>query len=107
MTNSIGGLESRLRQFDHTIAGKTGHGGAKRFRFKYPDYERLSKMLYVAICPFNCDVQSNKVRDLLIMGKVAGYEYVCFASYVKKYKKLPEFNDKKRSPKKIIERNNN
>ena len=28
MTNSIGGLKSRLKQFDNTIIGKSGHGGA-------------------------------------------------------------------------------
>ena len=30
MTNSKGGLKNRLQQFDNTIAGKTGHGGAQR-----------------------------------------------------------------------------
>jgi hypothetical protein len=100
MTNSKGGLRSRLRQFDHTIAGRTGHGGAKRFRFKYNDYNKLSKNLYVSVCPFICDVKSNEANDLLIMGKVAEFEYKCFAGYVKKFKRLPEFNDKKLSPKK-------
>lgn len=35
MTNSGGGLKSRLKQFDNTILGKSGHGGADRFRYKY------------------------------------------------------------------------
>ena len=35
MTNSKLGLKGRLKQFDNTIAGKTGHGGADRFRYKY------------------------------------------------------------------------
>jgi hypothetical protein len=100
MTNSEGGLKSRLQKFDNTIKGKEGHGGAERFRFKYRDYKKLCKLLYVAIRPFHCDVKSNESRDLLKMGEVAKYEYVCFADYVKKYKTLPDFNDKKRSRKK-------
>lgn len=30
MTNSVLGLKGRLKQFDNTIAGNTGHGGADR-----------------------------------------------------------------------------
>ena len=101
MTNSKGGLKRRLRQFDNTISGKgNNHGGAKRVRYKYKDYDKLIKYLYVAVRPFICDVTSNKEKDLLIMGKVAEYEYICFAEYVKRFDMLPEFNDKKRSPKK-------
>ena len=100
MTNSKKGIKNRLRQFDNTIFGKEGHGGAKRVRYKYKDYDKLIKHLYVAVRPFKCDVTSNKEKDLLIMGKVAEYEYICFAEYVKGFGMLPEFNDKKRSPKK-------
>jgi hypothetical protein len=101
MTNSKGGLKRRLGQFDYTICGKGNNsGGAKRVRYKYKDYEKLIKYLYVAVHPFKCDVSSNKEKDLLIMGKVAEYEYICFAEYVKRFGMLPEFNDKKRSPKK-------
>lgn len=101
MTNSKRGLKSRLKQFDNTIFGKEGlHGGAKRVRYKFKDYDDLIKHLYVAVCPFKCDVNSNKVEDLFVMGKVAEYEYVCFAEYVKRFGMLPEFNNKKLSPKK-------
>jgi hypothetical protein len=34
------------------------------------------------------------------MGEVAKYEYECFALFAEKFGHLPEFNDKKRSPKK-------
>jgi hypothetical protein len=34
------------------------------------------------------------------MGNVVKQEYECFAVFVEKFGKLPEFNDKKRSPKK-------
>ena len=92
-TNSKAGLKGRLKQFDNTIAGKTGHGGADRFRYKYPDYAELCDILYVSVCPFNCDVTTNQPKDLEIMGEVAKYEYVCFAKYVKLFGQLPEFND--------------
>jgi len=99
MTNSKGGLKSRLNQFDNTIIGKTGHGGADRFRYKFEDYSSLTKKLYVSVQPFNCDVKSNKPKDLITMGDIARQEYVCFAEFVQKFGKLPEFNDKSKSKK--------
>jgi hypothetical protein len=100
MTNSKGGLKSRLRQFDNTIKGeRENHGGAQRVRFKHPDYNNLVPNLYVSVCPRRCDVQSNDPKDLRIMGEVARLEYVSFACYVDAFHRLPEFNDKKRSPK--------
>lgn len=101
MTNSKRGLKGRLRQFENTIKGKKSqHSGAKKIINKYKDYEKLVKELYVAVCPFKCEGNSNTVKDLLIMGKVAEYEYICFAEYVKRFGMLPEFNDKKRLLKK-------
>jgi hypothetical protein len=101
MTNSKRGLKGRLRQFENTIKGKKSqHSGAKKIIYKYKDYEKLIKDLYVAVRPFKCDVNSNTVKDLLIMGKVAEYEYICFSEYVKRFGMLPEFNNKKLSPKK-------
>ncbi len=99
MTNSVGGLKSRLKQFDNTIIGKSGHGGAERFLFKYKNYNILSKKIFVSICPVECNVKSNNPKDLLKMGEVAWLEYFCFAQYAKRFKKLPKFNDKKVSPK--------
>jgi len=50
MTNSKKGLERRLKQFDNTILGKKDqHGGAKRVRYKYNNYDKLIKCLYVAV----------------------------------------------------------
>jgi hypothetical protein len=100
MTNSKGGLKSRLKQFDNTIVGRAGHGGGKRVRFKHTDYDKLTQMLYVSVCVFECDVTSEKPKDLRIMGQVAQYEYECFAQFVEAFGHLPEFNDMKRSPKK-------
>lgn len=99
MTNSRGGLKSRLKQFDNTIIGKTGHGGADRFRYKHENYLELVDKLYVAIHYFECNVKSNKPEDLIEMGNVAKAEYILLADYAKRFGKLPEFNDKPNSPK--------
>jgi hypothetical protein len=107
MTNSQGGLKSRLRQFDNTIKDEKGegHGGGVRVR-RYMtdnsmDYKRISSHLFVAIFPIECAVNSNSPKDLRKMGRVANLEYECLAQYSEKsFKfKLPQFNDKKRSPK--------
>lgn len=99
MTNAVAGLKGRLQQFDNTIAGKSGHGGADRVRYKHRDYATLSQQLYVAVAPFDCDVSSGKPNDLLVMGKVACFEYECFAHYAEVFRRLPEFNDKKAAKK--------
>ena len=99
MTNSGGGLKARLKQFDDTIVGKEGHGGGERVRYKYRDYNDLTKKLFVSVCPIECDVKSNKPKDLLKMGEVAYLEYYCFAKYVELFGRWPEFNDKKNAPK--------
>ena len=99
VTNAVSGLKGRLKQFDNTISGKTGHGGADRVRFKYRNYGKLVQNLYVAVVPFKCDATSNEPADLRKMGEVAKFEYSCFAYFVYKFGELPEFNNKKDSPK--------
>lgn len=100
MTNSKGGLKSRLGQFDRTIKGGEGHGGGHRVRFKHPDYDKLVPYLNVSVFHFECDVASNNPNDYRIMGDVAKCEYECFALFIEQFRQLPEFNDKKGSPKK-------
>jgi len=99
MTNSKAGLKGRLKQSDNTIIGKTGHGGADRFRFKYENYQDLVDKLYVLVCSFECNVKSDAPKDLRIMGEVAKFEYYCFAEYVAKFGELLEFNNKSKAPK--------
>jgi hypothetical protein len=99
MTNAMAGLKGRLKQFDNTMAGKSGHGGADRVRFKHRNYRRFSKQAYVAVAPFKCDPTSDLSKDLKIMGEVARFEYLCLAQYVDAFGTLPEFNNKKESPK--------
>ncbi len=99
MTNAEAGLRGRLQQFDNTIIGKTGHGGADRVRYKHRDYKRLCKRLYVAVASFACNVTSNTPRDLRVMGRVARFEYECFAYFATAFSRLPEFNNKHEAPK--------
>ncbi len=99
MSNSAGGLKARLKQFDDSIRGRSGHGGAERFRNKHPDPKALGVKLYVSVWPEPCDVNRKSPGDLLAMGRVAQREYQCFARYVELHARLPEFNDMKRSPK--------
>ncbi|MFO0965783.1 MAG: hypothetical protein U0793_09400 [Gemmataceae bacterium] len=99
MTNAKGGLKARLKQFEDTIRGREGHGGAQRVRFKHRDYQLLTAQLFVSVCPYACDVK-NDPENLRIMGEVAKHEYECFALFVERFGSLPEFNDKQKSPKK-------
>lgn len=94
MTNAAAGLKGRLKQFDNTIAGKSGHGGADRVRYKHREYSRLCQHLHVAVAAFECDPTSARPTDLRIMGDVAQFEYWCFAHFVDVFGKLPEFNNK-------------
>ena len=100
MTNSKNGLASRLQQFQNTILGGRGHGGAARFRFKHKSYDRLQRRLYVSASFTMCDPARKGSSDLIKMGSVAKQEYQCLAQYVTRHRQLPQFNDMKRSPKK-------
>lgn len=99
MSNSKGGIKSRLAQFDKTLRGSICHGGADRVLHKYRDYNDLKETLYVSVLVLPCDVRSEKPEDLRLMGKVCSLEYECFAEFIERYGQLPEFNDQKRSPK--------
>ena len=99
MTNSLAGLAGRLKQFDNTLNGKFGHGGAERFRRDFPHAEELYSRLYVAVMPFKCNVASNEPADLITMGSVAKAEYECLAHFAGLFGRLPKYNDKKNSPK--------
>lgn len=102
MTNSVGGLRSRLNQFDRTIKGGTGHGGAMRVRFKHvkhSNHATLMRKLFVAVSYTKCSPKQRTPKDLLLMGNVAKQEYECLAEYRKLFLKEPQFNDME-SPKK-------
>ena len=99
MTNSLAGLAGRLKQFDNTINGKFGHGGAERFCRDFPQAQELYTRLFVAVLPFKCNVTSNQPTDLIEMGNVTKAEFECFAHFASLFGRLPKYNDKKNSPK--------
>ena len=99
MTNAISGLKGRLKQFNNTLSGKFGHGGAERFRYDFPLANELFSQLYVAVCPFKCDVRSGSPTDLFVMGSVVKAEYECLAQFAELFGHLPKYNDKKNAPK--------
>lgn len=104
MTNSKGGLRSRLRQFDATIKKiRTNHGGADRFLYEYENYEEIKDKIYVAIRSFECNTKNPTPNDLRIMGDVAKCEWVCWAIYIENNDRYPKFNDKNKSPKHSLE----
>jgi len=76
---------------------RINHGGAARVRFKHRHYGRLVQRLFVSVLPVHCDVKSNQSGDLRLMG--VELEYICLARYAQRFNRLPEFNDKRRSPK--------
>jgi len=88
----------RLYQFDNTIRGREGHGGACRVRYVHSDYDDLVRQLFVAVREFPCDVTSARPEDLRVMGEVAREEYRCFAEYSARFGGLPQFN-RRESPK--------
>ncbi|TXT23071.1 MAG: hypothetical protein FD134_2292 [Gallionellaceae bacterium] len=104
MTNAQNGLAGRLNAFNNTLrdVNGPGHGGAERFRYGVEGgeaIESLANKLYVAVRPYKCDVTSIAAEDLKTMGDVVRAEYLAFAAYANQFKRLPQYNDKRRSPK--------
>lgn len=100
MTNSKGGLRSRLGQFNNTIKkNSVNHGGADRFLYEYENYDLVKDDIYVAVCSFKCNNKNPLPEDLRIMGEVAKCEYDCWAIYIENNGRYPKFNDMSNSPK--------
>jgi hypothetical protein len=100
MTNqNRDGLRGRLNQFENTIKGKKGHGGANRFLGYYKNQMNWVNNLYLSVNYIECDVIALKPVDLWKMGEIAKFEYICNAEYLKKFKTLPQFHHKLESPK--------
>jgi hypothetical protein len=99
MARSQGGLKMHLRRFYDGLNGRRGYSGARCVRLQYPSYRTLAPNLYVSICPYECDIQSNQPKDLRMMGDIARHEYESFAVFVEKNKRLPKFNDMKQASK--------
>jgi len=98
MVNVKGGLSGDLKRFYHTINSEhSQHGGADRFKMSLSQNVNLWKRkLYVSVMAFpGCDIDSETPKNLTTRGDVLKQEYTCFAEYVKRFKKMPRFNDRK------------
>jgi hypothetical protein len=95
MTNSKGGLRSRLHQLDRTLKGKINkHGGADRIKYIHSNYDAFCENAYVTILPVKCDPSKIEPQQLIKMSDVPKYEYLCWAEYIDRYGELPKFNQK-------------
>jgi len=102
MSVSQKGVTGRLNQFERAMKGADGtHGGAERVRFKHIPNDHFFDRLYVSICSFPISASRNTSDDLRSMGECVKHEYVNIADYLDRHGILPEFNDPKRSKKKI------
>jgi hypothetical protein len=101
MTISKKGLKGRLDQFDAAMKGKNNiHGGADRVKFKHKNAITFFNDTYIAACIFKLSNSRETPTDWNIKGDCVGHEYKSFAKYLKTFKRLPEFNDQKKSKKK-------
>jgi hypothetical protein len=93
---TISALRNRLDYFDKTISPvsirRSRHGGADRFLYKHPDYEKLVKQLYVALCHLKFDPWGRTPSNLRAMGRVRALEYEMMAQYAEQWGDRPEFN---------------
>ena len=101
MSNSRGGVKSRVNQFRQAIEKGYGHSGGDRFFKKYLKKKPFSKTktrkkFYIASVNLRCDVNkdSRAPKDLRIMGKVAMLEYAVLAHIKQRIRREPELNKK-------------
>jgi len=94
-------FKSRLNAFNSTIKypdKNPKHGGADRFNCKYYNDENIFNKLYVSICAIKPHFvnDGNKKMDpeyYITNGIIGYYELKCISDYLKKYNKLPKFNN--------------
>ncbi len=101
MSNSRGGVRSRLGQFLDAIEDGEGHSAGNRFYKEYlhetPFSEaKTGKAFFVAITTFPCVVEKSKrtPKDLRRMGDVARLEYYVLAHIREAIGCEPELNKK-------------
>jgi hypothetical protein len=92
MTNSLGGLSNRWRQFDRAINGKFGHSGGKTIYEDLGPYYKWKKNLFVAAMGIECNVKNPKDEDYIRMGWVAFYEYEAFSMFFRNTGEHPKYN---------------
>jgi hypothetical protein len=101
MSNSLGGVNQRLKQFLAGIEKDCCHSAARRFFRDYADsipYSKLEsrKTFYVAYISNKCQVTkaSRTSEDLRMMGEVTRLEYYVLAHIKEMLGREPELNKK-------------
>jgi hypothetical protein len=99
MSNSAGGVRSRLKQFIKGIEQNGYHSGAMRFYREHCKGEpfaqlKTRKRLYVAALTIECegDKVDARPKDLRLMGHVACLEYYAIARIAQRTGKKPALN---------------
>jgi hypothetical protein len=100
MTNSAGGLRSRLSQFQKCLEGGKPHGPGVRFYKKclgcrrYSRLRKRKRFFFVALAvPCESDKSEAEPCDFVEMGKVASLEYEAIARVLRSTGWLPPLND--------------
>ena len=99
-TKNFGQFPITRIQFEATMNGKTGHGGAERVLFKHKNPDKFFSKAYVSAKIFPLSATRDTPNDWRTKSKCVGFEFKSFADYLEKYNMLPEFNDHKKSKKK-------
>ncbi len=101
MSNSLGGVKQRLKQFISGINKGYGHSAGNRFFQDYSkgksfDVANHKKTFFVASLSLSCNVNKNErtPTDLRKMGEVAKFEYEIIAFIKEKLGREPELNKK-------------
>jgi hypothetical protein len=92
MTNSLGGLRNRWRQFDRAVRGRRGHSGGNLIFARMGHRNSWHEDLFVTGQAIECDVKRGTPQDLRQMGIVAYLEYEAFARFAQEVGGKPRFN---------------
>ncbi len=97
MTNSKGGVKSRLKQFWNGITKGRSHSGGNRWYINNGEYKSSdNKKFYYAYVQIECtvDKEERNAADLRKMGNVTKLEYEMMALYKESENKEPAGNKK-------------
>lgn len=103
MSNSLGGVRQRLKQFRNGIEKNTSHSAGRRFFSEYSNGVAFSKRrggsrkkLYFAFVSVRCTVEKARrtPADLRTMGRIAKLEYDVIAHLKEKLGEEPKLNKK-------------
>lgn len=82
MSNALGGIKGRLRQFDRAIQGNGGHSGGNKAFDVWKHYSAWADQVFVSAMPVPCNPWRRTPEDLQRMGLVTFLEYEAFSAYL-------------------------